>query len=226
MGCRAAGESGVITQDAIVNLNLLPGDQLEIEWVDARYLSGWHDRQEILSWERDFNKHRSTGFFVFANDDNILLGEMWAPEGWEKRQVGGINAIPLNAILGVWRLMRVDDPGLQPIMGIETIGGVIEPLSRTDARVGFGDVQSRQPIGGFVSEGDVRFSPSPKEGEPDNAAIAALALDWRAAERAYQKCLAGEHTSRIDDIELSQVAGKANQAMRLALDQRLAAEDL
>src|ERR1017187_9940864 len=96
----------MITQDTIVNLNLQPGDQLEIEWVDARYLSGWHDRQEILSWERDFNKHHSTGFFVFANDDNLLFAETWSPPGWEHKACGGVNSITLAQIIDIWRLER------------------------------------------------------------------------------------------------------------------------
>lgn len=109
----------MITQDAIVNLNLLPGDQVEIEWVDARYLSGWHDRQEILSWERDFNKHHSTGFFAFANDENLLFAETWSPPGWELKSAGGINAIPLSAILNIWRLQRAPETVHIATFGIE-----------------------------------------------------------------------------------------------------------
>jgi hypothetical protein len=175
----------MITQDAIVNLNLLPGDALEIEWVDARYLSGWHDRPEILSWERDFNKHRSTGTFVFANDENLLFCETWSPPGWEHKSVGGTNSIPLSSILGIWRLERVEIVEAQ-------LGEAKEEVSHA--------------------------------GAPSNAVIAELAFTWRTYDAALSRALSDPTSARVSIIDLQKPASEAAQALRVAVDQRLAAD--
>lgn len=194
----------MITHDIIINLSLEPGDALEIEWVDARYLSGWHDRPEILSWERDFNKHRSTGIFVFANDENLLFCETWSPPGWENKSVGGVNSIPLGSILGVWKLER---------------SFATPELREAFARVGFGSPPGNiaGTLRGAPTEAPERLETS-MQGSDD---IAELALRWRRAERAYQRALTGELSNNAD-MALAKLAGDASKALRLALDERIA----
>jgi hypothetical protein len=174
----------MITADTLVNLNLLPGDALEIEWVDARYLSGWHDRPEILSWERDFNKHRSTGIFVFANDENLLFCETWSPPGWENKSVGGVNSIPLSSILGIWRLERVE---------------IVEAEFKADN------------IGAA--------------GAPSDTVIVELAMTWRTYDAALSRALSDPTSVRTSIIDLQRPASEAAQALRVAIDQRLSAEN-
>jgi hypothetical protein len=263
----------MITNDAVVNLNLQPGDALEIEWVDARYLSGWHDRQEILSWERDFNKHHSTGFFVFANDDNLLFAETWSPPGWEHKACGGVNSITLAQILGIWRLERLEvlERTSEPAYAMEMTAApepIVEnrPDSKqimlssnllsalTDVGILPGDVftskgsvrlaldgpavaidaslllpadKLRQALD-IVDRKEKRIGHSPTDAQPplersSNDDIARAALLWRVAERSYQEGIRGD-ISRGADIELAKRAGDANQALRLALDERIAAD--
>ena len=85
---------------------LKPGDLIEVLWVDARYMSGWHDRDEIVSWERDFDKYRAAGFFVMVTERNLIFAELFTEPGWDQKKCGGINSIPLSAIRDWWRLER------------------------------------------------------------------------------------------------------------------------